>query len=73
MEQTVNLQPHQQRVVEEYKELKDKTTKLGAFILYNPIYLSLSLKWLNMNNINTTSIARLSQNPQLLIGSLEIE
>ena len=41
MEQTVNLQPHQQRVVEEYKELKDKTTKLGAFILDNPIYRSL--------------------------------
>lgn len=36
-----NLQPHQQRVVEEYKELKDKTTKLGAFILDNPIYRSL--------------------------------
>ena len=41
MEQTVNLQPHQQRVVEEYKELKDKTAKLVAFILDNPIYLSL--------------------------------
>ena len=41
MEQTVNLQPHQQRVVEEYKELKDKTTKLRAFILDNPIYRSL--------------------------------
>ena len=41
MEQTVNTQPHQQRVVEEYKELKDKTTKLRAFILDNPIYRSL--------------------------------
>ena len=37
----IKMQPHQQRVVEEYKELKDKTTKLGAFILDNPIYLFL--------------------------------
>lgn len=36
-----NLQPHQQRVVDEYDELKDRTTKLGAFILDNPIYKSL--------------------------------
>ena len=35
------LQPHQQRVVDEHKELKDKTSKLGAFILDNPIYLKL--------------------------------
>ena len=41
MEQTVNLQPHQQRVVEEYNELVEKTSKLGAFILDNPIYRSL--------------------------------
>ena len=41
MEQTVNLQPHQQRVVDEYIELVEKTSKLGAFILDNPIYRSL--------------------------------
>ena len=41
MEQTVSLQPHQQRVVEEYNELVEKTSKLGAFILDNPIYKSL--------------------------------
>ena len=41
MEQTVSLQPHQQRVVEEYNELVEKTSKLGAFILDNPIYRSL--------------------------------
>lgn len=35
------LQPHQQRVVDEFNELKDKTSKLGAFILDNPIYLNL--------------------------------
>lgn len=34
------LQPHQQRVVDEFNELKDKTSKLGAFILDNPIYLN---------------------------------
>lgn len=36
------LQPHQQRVVDEFSEIKDKTSKLGAFILDNPIYLQLS-------------------------------
>ena len=36
-----NLQPHQQRVIEEYRELKEKTSKLGVFILDNPIYLTL--------------------------------
>lgn len=53
MEQKVNLQPYQQKVVEEYKELKDKTTKLGAFILDNPIYLTLreeEQKDLNLQN-----------------------
>lgn len=38
---TKQLQPHQQRVVDELSELKDKTSKLGAFILDNPIYLKL--------------------------------
>ena len=37
----VKMQPHQQRVVEEYNELVEKTSKLGAFILDNPIYRSL--------------------------------
>ena len=32
MAQTVNLQPHQQRVVEEYKELKDKIQKSKKII-----------------------------------------
>lgn len=38
---TKQLQPHQQRVVDELSELKDKTSKLGEFILDNPIYLKL--------------------------------
>lgn len=37
----IKMQPHQQRVVEEYNELVEKTSKLGAFILDNPIYRSL--------------------------------
>ena len=37
----VKIQPHQQRVVDEYNELVEKTSKLGAFILDNPIYRSL--------------------------------
>ena len=37
----VKMQPHQQRVVDEYNELVEKTSKLGAFILDNPIYRSL--------------------------------
>ncbi len=32
---------HQQRVVDEATELKDKFSKLGAFILDNPIFLTL--------------------------------
>ena len=38
MEETKTYQPHQQRVVDEKAELEDKVTKLGAFILDNPIY-----------------------------------
>lgn len=41
MQEQNKLQPHQQRVVDEYKELQERTSKLGAFILDNPIYLSL--------------------------------
>ena len=37
----VKMQPHKQRVVDEYNELAEKTSKLGAFILDNPIYRSL--------------------------------
>ena len=33
--------PHQQRVVDEKNELEDKFSKLGAFVLDNPIYMSL--------------------------------
>ena len=35
------IQPHQQRVIDEYTELQERTSKLGAFILDNPIYKSL--------------------------------
>ena len=43
MSETANKEyaPHQQRVVDEANELKDKFSKLGAFILDNPIYKSL--------------------------------
>jgi len=43
MSETTNREyaPHQQRVVDEATELKDKFTKLGAFILDNPIFLTL--------------------------------
>ena len=34
--------PHQQRVIDEATELKDKFSKLGAFILDNPIFPTLS-------------------------------
>lgn len=37
-----NLLPHQKRVVDEFQEVKIKTTKLGEFILDNPIYLEQS-------------------------------
>ena len=40
-QEQVKMQPHQQRVVDEYNELVEKTSKLGAFILDNPIYRSL--------------------------------
>jgi len=33
--------PHRQRVVDEANELRDKFSKLGAFILDNPIYQGL--------------------------------
>lgn len=36
-----NLQPHQQRVVDEHKELKERHSKLWDFIMENPIYLTL--------------------------------
>lgn len=36
-----SLQPHQQRVIEEYNDLKSKTSKLNAFILDNPTFLTL--------------------------------
>lgn len=40
-EEIKELQPHQQRVVDEFKELEDKFKKLGAFILDSPIYSTL--------------------------------
>lgn len=33
--------PHQQRVIDEKNELQDKFSKLGAFILDNPIFPTL--------------------------------
>jgi hypothetical protein len=43
MSQTANREyaPHQQRVVDEANELRDKFSKLGVFILDNPIYQGL--------------------------------
>jgi hypothetical protein len=38
------LQPHQQRVVEEYDQLKERTSKLSQFILDNPIFLDLPIE-----------------------------
>ncbi len=35
------MQPHQQRVVDEKKELDDKLDKLKAFIETNPVFKSL--------------------------------
>lgn len=35
------LLPHQQRVVEEFAEVKERASNLGSFILDNPIYLGL--------------------------------
>ncbi len=37
----MELQPHQQRVVDEKTELDDKLTKLKAFIDGNPIFAGL--------------------------------
>ena len=44
MEATTNKEyaPHQQRVVDEKIELQDKFSKLGTFILDNPIFTTLS-------------------------------
>lgn len=36
------LELFQQRIVDEFNELKQKTSKLGAFILDNPTYQNLS-------------------------------
>ena len=43
MSETANREyaPHQQRVVDEANELRDKFSKLGSFILDNPIYQGL--------------------------------
>jgi hypothetical protein len=37
------MQPHQQRVVDEKRELDDKLTKLIAFITSSPVFESLDL------------------------------
>lgn len=36
------MAPHQQRVVSERDELKERTEKLGEFILNNPVFQGLS-------------------------------
>lgn len=43
MSETANKEyaPHQQRVVDERNELQDKFSKLGTFILDNPIFKTL--------------------------------
>lgn len=44
MSETANREyaPHQQRVIDEANELRDKFSKLGAFILDNAIFPTLS-------------------------------
>lgn len=37
-----DLAPHQQRVVDEYQEVKERANKLSNFILDNPIFLEQS-------------------------------
>lgn len=37
------MKPHQLRVIEESRELKERLTKLLAFISENPIFLDLSI------------------------------
>lgn len=44
MSETKEFQPHQQRVVDEKNELAEKVTKLGAFILDNPIFNTLDVE-----------------------------
>lgn len=41
MSEKKELLPHQQRVVDELAEVKERTSKLGSFILDNPIFLGL--------------------------------
>ena len=41
METEKNYAPHQQRVVDEANELREKFSKLDSFILDNPIYQEL--------------------------------
>jgi len=36
-----DLQPHQQRVVDEHNELHDRIGKLGLFIAQNPVFKTL--------------------------------
>ena len=37
------MQPHQERVVNELNELKEKREKLGAFIAASPVFTSLPI------------------------------
>lgn len=42
MSENKTLLPHQQRVIEEHAEVKERATKLSAFILDNPTFLEQS-------------------------------
>jgi hypothetical protein len=44
------MSPHQERVVQEKDELKEKVDNLGVFILDNPIYASLETEEQNRLN-----------------------
>lgn len=47
---TTNLQPHQQRVVDEKRELDEKREKLGAF-KHTPVFEK--LPWQEQERLNT--------------------
>lgn len=52
------MQPHQQRVVDEAKDLEDKVTKLKSFIAGNPIFASLNSlqKGLLISQVNAMNV-----------------
>lgn len=42
MSQKNKLEPYQQQIVDEYKEISERTQRLGVFIFGDPIYLEQS-------------------------------